>query len=470
VAQARFPAPTAAPSAAQAEVPYPSSFYAWYSVFILFGIYINSFLDRQILGLLAPAIQGEMGLSDAQMGFLGGPAFAIFYIVAGLPIGYLADRMSRRFLIGAGQAVWTIATMGFGIAQTYPQMVLARIGVGTGESTLSPSAYSMIADLFPPKRLGFALSVYGMGIYVGGGLASLVGGYAVAAMGVGTRAGVESATYVLPLVGTLKAWQVVFFVIAIPTLPLTALLLHMREPIRRGVAQRQAAAANSVGFSEFFKYMRANLGTISFHNIGFAFLSFSGYGAAFWNPSLFARIYQWDLAYVGKALGWMGLFMGPAGILFGGWLADKLLQRGYTDARVRVGLISSVIWFPFGLLYPLMPDGNSAFLLLFPATFIAAMSWGVAPAAIQQMMPNQLRGQASAIYLFLISLLGLAAGPYLLGLITDLVFKDPMRVHHSLVATSVVAHIFSTVLLFLCLRRYRESLSYLERWQAGAGK
>ncbi len=151
---------------AQAE-PYPSNFYAWYSLILLFGIYLNSFLDRQILGLLVGPIRATLDLTDAQIG-LYSVAFAIFYTIAGLPLGWLADRMARKWLILWGQTVWSIASIAFGVSRTFGQSMLARIGVGAGEATLSPSAYSLVADLFPPQKLATALSVYGMGIPIGG--------------------------------------------------------------------------------------------------------------------------------------------------------------------------------------------------------------------------------------------------------------------------------------------------------------
>ncbi len=452
------------------EPSYPSSFYAWYCVIVLFGIYINSFLDRQILSLLVPVIQADMGFSDTQMGFLGGPAFAIFYIVAGIPIGWLADRMSRRWLVGIGQFFWSMASVGFGLSQNFFQMAWARIGVGVGEATLSPSAYSLIADLFPPRRLAFALSVYGMGISVGGGLAYLVGGVALNALGISTDPGVEMGSVTLPLVGEVKVWQTVFFVIALPTLPLTALLVTFREPLRRGVRMVRRADGKlrpqTVPLPEVVRYMRANASTIAMHNVGFACLAFSGYGAAFWNPALFSRIYGWELSEFGIAVGWVSILAGPLGILSAGWISDWLLARGYVDAKIRVGLIACVIWIPFGVLYPLMPDGDTAFLLLIPATFFGATFWGIAPAAVQEMMPNQMRGQASALYLFIVNLVGLTLGPQILAILTDYVFQDQMKVHYSLVSVGLVAHLAAAVLLFLCLRRYRESRAYLERWQA----
>ena len=449
---------------------YPANFYAWYCVVVLFGIYINSFLDRQILSLLVPPIKADMALSDTQMGFLGGPAFALFYIVAGLPIGWLADRMSRRLLVGLGQLFWASATFAFGLSRSFGQMAAARIGVGIGESTLSPSAYSLITDLFPPNRLAFALSVYGMGIYVGSGLASLVGGYALDAMGVRTGPGAQSATYVLPFVGERQAWQVVFFVVALPTLPLSLLLLTVREPLRRGVLRVRNASgelrAPSVPFGRFLAYLRAHRSTILCHNVGFAFLSFSGYGAAFWTPALFTRVHGWELAYVGKVLGWVTILAGPAGTLCGGWLADRLLERGHVDARVRVALVAAICWLPFGVLYPLMPTGFGSVLLMIPATFLAASFWGIAPAAIQQLVPSQMRGQASAVYLFVVNLLGLAFGPQLLAVLTDYVFQDEMKVHYSLATVGAAAHLLAALFLYLCLRRFRASLGDTARWQA----
>ncbi|HYI06278.1 MAG TPA: MFS transporter, partial [Reyranella sp.] len=185
--------------------PYPSNFYAWYCVFVLLGIYLNSFLDRQLVALVVGPIKSSMQLSDSQVGFLMGPAFAIFYTLAGLPLGYAADRFSRRWLIGIGQIFWSIASACFGLGNNYGQLIAARIGVGVGEASLSPSAYSIIADIFRPERLGRAISVYAMGIYVGGGLANLIGGLMLKSFGAETM-------YTVPIIGERMGWQVIFLV------------------------------------------------------------------------------------------------------------------------------------------------------------------------------------------------------------------------------------------------------------------
>ena len=171
--------------------------------------------------------------------------------------------------------------MSFGLGRTYTQLLGARVAVGVGEASLSPSAYSIITDLFPPRRLGTALSVYGMGIFLGAGVANLAGGYVLDFTGTG-------AVFDLPLVGQRKSWQIVFFFIAAPTIPLTLLLLTMREPIRKGLSRVTGAdgkvRAASVSLSAFIGYVRSNWKTVLSHNVGFAWLSFAGYGAAAWAP------------------------------------------------------------------------------------------------------------------------------------------------------------------------------------------
>lgn len=441
--------------------PYPSGIYAWYCVILLMGIYVNSFLDRQILGLLVGPIRASMGLSDSQVGFLMGPAFAIFYTFAGLPLGWLADRFSRRWLVMIGQLFWSLASVSFGLGRTYGQLVAARIGVGVGEASLSPSAYSIITDLFPPKRLARALSVYSMGIYFGIGLALFLGGAIVDFVG-------ESGIYSLPLVGAREAWQLVFFAVAAPTIPLTLLMLAtFREPARRDLGTGEvptAAAGAGLPLTAYLRYARDNRGTVVAHSLGFALLSLSGYGAGAWMPELFIRLHGWDRAFVGQALGLNTVVTGIAGVLFGGWLADRLADRGHTDARMRVGLVAALAWLPFGIALPLMPSGPLAFACLVPAYFAGAMPWGAASAAVQEYVPNRMRGQAAAVFLFTINLVGLGLGPQLLPLLSDHVFRDESRIHLAMLVVTVISEVLAAVLLWWGLPHFRRTLGYRDRW------
>src|SRR5271168_5433916 len=224
-------------SAAQAAAggdspPYPSSFAAWYSVVVLMLMYIFSFIDRTTISLLVEPMKRDLHISDTQIGMLQGLAFALLYTFLGLPIARLSDRHSRRAIIAGGVFVWSIMATLCGLARSAVQLFAARVGVGVGEAALSPAAYSIITDSFPLSKLGRAFGVYNIGITIGAGTAFLVGGIVVAAV---SHAG---ATYTLPLVGEVRAWQMVFIVTGAPGILLPLLLLTFREPARRGLLKQ----------------------------------------------------------------------------------------------------------------------------------------------------------------------------------------------------------------------------------------
>src|SRR5271155_5591872 len=217
--------------------PYPSSFVAWYSVSVLMLMYVFSFIDRTIISLLVGPMKRDLHISDTQIGLLQGTAFALLYTFLGLPIARLSDRHNRKAIIAAGVFVWSIMATTCGLARTALQLFVARIGVGVGEAALSPAAYSMITDSFPRSKLGRAFGLYNIGITIGAGVAFLVGGIVVAAV---SHAG---ASYTLPLVGEVRAWQMVFIVTGAPGILLPLLLLTFREPVRRGILRAEPATA-----------------------------------------------------------------------------------------------------------------------------------------------------------------------------------------------------------------------------------
>jgi MFS family permease len=241
---------------AGAEKPYPNQVYAWYVVGILVLAYTFSFIDRQILSLLVGPMKRDLGISDTQMSLLQGFAFAVFYCLAGLPIGRMVDSRKRVNIISIGVFVWSVMTALCGTAHAYWQLFLYRMGVGVGEAALSPAAYSMIADYFPPKRLGFALGVYGMGVYIGAGLALIIG---AAVIGLVSSGG----DIVVPLFGEVYAWQLTFFVVGLPGILIALWVWTVREPERRGYMRKEIAedgteTAVEVPVSEVFAYMRVN--------------------------------------------------------------------------------------------------------------------------------------------------------------------------------------------------------------------
>ena len=204
------PEPSDSPASAEsnsASIPYPSERYAWYVVIILMIVYVFSFVDRQILSLLVDPIKADLGLSDTQISYLGGFTFALFYTFFGIPIARWADSKNRTVLITVGLAVWSFFTMLCGTASRFWTFAFYRMGVGMGEATLSPSAYSIITDMFRPERLAVAISLYSAGIYIGSGMAQVFGGIVIGFA-------VSATELTVPFVGPVAPWQYVFFAVS----------------------------------------------------------------------------------------------------------------------------------------------------------------------------------------------------------------------------------------------------------------
>src|SRR5262245_47007499 len=290
----------AATAPAAQEEPYPRAAYAWYVVGVLTFVYMFSFVDRQILNLLVAPIRRDLGIRDTEMSFLMGPAFVASYIIFGIIFGRLTDSRSRRTIIALGFAAWSLFTAGCGLAMTYLQMLLLRVGVGLGEASLSPAAFSLITDYFPPKRRATAISVYGMGIYIGSGLALIVGGIVA-------RVAAAQEIWQLPLVGATRPWQVVVFIVGLPGVLLALLMYTVREPLRRGAKLVKAADGKTrvaqVPLREVLAYLWANKLTFLCHNIGFALLSFSSYGSSAWIPAFLQRNHGWSIPKSGLVYG-----------------------------------------------------------------------------------------------------------------------------------------------------------------------
>jgi MFS family permease len=419
----------------------------WFVVALLMLAYVFSFMDRQVLSVLVGPVRKDLGISDTQMSLLLGFSFAIFYAICGIPLGRLADRHNRRGIIVAGILLWSFMTGLCGTARQYWQLFLWRIGVGVGEAALSPAAYSMIADYFPPQRRAVAISVYSMGIYIGSGV-----GFIAVALIVKWAAGYGVID--LPMFGVTQPWQLVFFVLGLSGILFTSVLFLIREP-----ARTNKASDGDVPFSEVVAYLWKNRRTVLSHNVGFALISFVSYGTSAWLPTFFIRTHGWTAPQAGSVFGLMVTVFGSAGIVFGGWLADRWRAQGKTDAGMRVGIAAALSALLIGGLYLFMPNGMLAALGLIPAVFILAMPFGAAPAAIQEIMPNEMRGQASAVYLFIVNLIGLGLGPTAIALVTDKVFHDDNALRWSMLIVGSFACVSALAVLASGLGSYRETLA-----------
>lgn len=439
----------------QSDEVYPPPRQAWYVVGVLTLMYVFSFIDRQILNLLVQPIRRDLKINDTQMSLLMGFSFAVFYTFFGILLGRWADGHSRRSLVAVGCIFWSLMTTCCGLARTFGEMLVLRMGVGVGEAALSPAAYSLITDCFPRDRRATAFGVYSMGIYIGAGLAFVLGG-AVIELASGPD------TWNLPLVGATRPWQVIFFFVGLPGVLCAMLMYTFAEPMRH---ERHGAA--QVSLSEAAAYIRANTRTFLGHNLGFALLAFSGYSATAWVPTIFVRVHGWSSTRAGLVYGSILAIAGTFGVLAGGRLADHwTATRGWRDATIRVGIVAGLVWLPFGVLFPLVPNATHAVVLLTAACFAASAPFGVAPAAIQQIVPNAMRGQASALYLFVINLIGLGLGPTAVAATTDYVFRDDRAVNYSLAIVTVVANLLAAAILWWSLPAYRVSVERLKKWRA----
>jgi MFS family permease len=423
--------------------------------------YVFSFIDRQILNLLVGPIERDLDIGEKQMSLLMGASFAVFYTLFGIPLGRLADSRSRRWLVVLGIAVWSLMTAGCGLARKFWQLALARMGVGVGEASLSPAAYSLIADSFPPERRSTALGVYGMGIYIGAGMAFILGGLVVQFTG-------SQPSFVLPLIGSLRSWQLVFILVGLPGLLVALLLLTIREPARGGFRPPSPGdrAGAAVPLGAVRAYLSANRVTFTCLYLGIAMAALNGYGATAWVPTFFIRRHGWSTGDTGLVFGLIYGVCGTLGIVTAGRLADRLHRRGRGDANVGVALFSVAASLPFFVLFPLVSSGQWAAVLLAPASLFGAMPFGLAPAAIQQLTPNAMRAQASALYLFVINLIGLGLGPTIVAALTEDVFGDKNALHLSLSIVAVISLLCSAALLWRGLDHYRRTLRFVIEWSS----
>ncbi|CAH0994382.1 Hexuronate transporter [Emticicia aquatica] len=427
---------------------------SWYAVFILTLANISSFIDRQILSLLVKPIKRDLHLSDTEMSLLMGLSFAIFYTLFGMFIGRLADRKSRRNIIMVGITVWSAMTSLCAGAVSYFQFFMARMGVGVGESTLSPSAYSMIADMFPKNRLATAMSVFSMGVFLGSGLATLIGSGIVASLP-------TEGMVTVPILGEIFPWQLIFLYVGLPGLVIALLLFTIKEPTRKNMLQVDGNSVKlslSESLKIIFKYKKAYL-LICFT---IAFQALINYGCNAWVPTFVARTYGWEVPRAGAFYGAVVVISSVLGVMFGGWYADKLTKEGKTDGRLRVGVLSGFLAL-ISCFIPLLPKAELVLIAISVPVFALSAPFGAATAALQEIMPNQVRALASSILLFIINLIGIGLGPTSVALFTDFVFKDENMIRYSLVLLYIIGGGLAFLLSYLSLKPYRNAIEDMKQ-------
>lgn len=428
---------------------YPSQAYGWFVVAVLFAVTLFSQLDRQLPALLVQPIRAEFGISDTGFSFLQGYAFALVYTLAGIPLGRLVDRTHRRNLIVFGLIVWSAMTIASGFAGSFRDLLICRVGVGIGEAVLAPAAYSIISDYVAPDRRGRALGVYYVSLAIGSGASLLLGGLIFKL--------VDPSGVFLPGIGHMDQWRVAFLVAGAPGFVLVATLLAVKEPKRRDDAALEMRAKQG-SIAEFVSYLRRNISTYARVLVYPATIAVVGYGALAWAPALFERRFDMQRVEIGFTLGMMIAVSGLIGTLISAFLSDRWRARNVKAARLRVTLVGWVILLPMAALWPLGPTPQTTLLMLGCLVGGAAIAQAAAPAVVQEITPNRMRGQAIAIYLLIGGLFGIGLGPTIVALATDFVFKSDEALPYALSLACTPIAAIGFVLCLTGLGPYQRTL------------
>lgn len=394
--------------------------------------------------MLVEPIKNDLNVSDTQISFLQGFAFALTYVLMSVPLGRMVDRFNRVSIMIGGVLVWSVTTIACGLSANYTQMLFARFGVGAGEAALTPAAWSVLADYFPPEKLSRPISVYLMGPYLGAGLAMIAGAEVL-------DWSKNSDSIVLPLLGQLAPWQATFVAVGLPGIFIALLLKTIREPKRRGRTGNQTSVP---AWSEVWGYLMANKGMYTSLHLGVPFIVVMLYGLQAWTPTILLRVYEWDLADAGRTYGVIALLTGSCGVLTGPFLSGFLQRRGLKGAPLWVAMAGATSATLSLLALPFQPTGNAALVCIGLASFSVTLPLALITTVMQEVTPNNMRGVVNGLYVVTTNVLGLALGPTLVAVSTDFIFQNDLAVAKSLALVSLIVGPIAVFLLSRGIKPY----------------
>ena len=427
--------------------PWPSRGAAYYALFVIILATMLNFFDGQAFTMMAQRIKADFQLTDEQLGFLIGPANVIFYVLIGIPMARLVDTYSRKIVLACGvAAIGSITALG-GLAQSFGQIFSSRMLVGAGGSAHAPGAYSMLADLFPPAKLPRAIGFLQLGFIGGNALGIFLGGLLISAAASWPVSHWQGLT--------IHGWQWILMMVGAPGVVISGLLLLATEPKRRGAAGHGALPVIDV--LREIKARRAIYGPLF---IGLAFSATQAIGVQAWRAPFLIRTYGWNEAKIGRWMGLMFLVSSLLGATFGTLFVEWLAKR-YKDANVRASTILFAIAAPFEIIAPLMPSGGLSLLCLGVAGMCGLASAVPQNAAIQRITPNAMRGQVTAIYLFMFIVFG-AFGGQLIGSVTQRVFGSDADLWKSIVLTASILMPLAALVISRGIKPYGREVARLE--------
>jgi MFS family permease len=448
------PTAVAAPEAetidrvAPGDPPWPAARIAWYAAGVFALALMFGMLDRGIFSLMIQSIKRDFGLSDVEVGMLLGPAGILFYVFVGIPMARLVDIYPRNIVLSLGIVVTSGITAVCGLVQSFAQLFFCRMIVGVGGSAHGPGTYSMMADYFPPRKLPRAIAVLQIGFIVGTGLSMIIGGALL---------GVVALWPATQLGGLLiHNWQWVLIIIGLPGLLVALLIRLLPEPSRRGKISAGKALPLGVVVRELWR----RRGVYAPLFIGLAFSSIEFGGLAEWRPAFMQRSFGWTPQQIGLWSGMLMFVTWPLGLLLGTWLTEKLGKR-HKDAPLRVVSIVWALAIPFAVASPLMPTGELAIIVGSLSGIFSMASSVPQNAAIQTITPNEMRGQLTAMYLFMFTVFQ-ALGSLVIAAVTQYIIRDEAKLWLAIVVTAAIFMPAAALTISRGLKPYAREIQGLE--------
>lgn len=402
------------------------SLYAYFALIILTIIYITSFVDRQIIAVLATQIRTELGLSNTDIGILYGPAFSFVYAFLGIYMGRLADKLSRKRIIITGLTIWSLMTFASGFANSLSFLITARLAIGISQSALSPSVYSLLADYFSPKYRARVFSLYASGIFIGVGLSFLVGG----------------------TVAQLYDWRVALKTVGLPGVGIAVLaMFFLREPER---SSEYSKANEAQSFFSVLSYILKKK-TVRYHLAGFSLLALSGYTILAFISTILTDVF--DASNLISNYGWF-MFATGVSVNLSGFFADKLAYKFGSEKRFIMGIFAALAGLPFYYFGFFAESATGALIMIGFANVLSSSYNGVAAALIQDFVESDKRGLAGSIYLFVVSIVGFGIGPPITGWLIDNVFTGDAGAAEAVFSVFLVSGFAATYCFMKAMKSY----------------
>jgi len=435
------------------EEPWPPLRQAYHAAWVLALVQMCAQLNNGVMTLLVEPVKRDLALTDLQMSYLLGFSVALFHVLIGVPAARLVDRHNRKWLMTISIGIWSAATAACGLAQSFWQFFAARVGIGTGESISGPLSYSMLADYFPPAKLPRAIAIYNVGFQGGTALSLLLG-----ALMIYILAGLR--TIDVPLLGTIRDWQLVFILTGLIGLPIALLVASLAEPKRRGLRTTVSNGARPAAptLRDVLIYLGRNWRVYGPIFMGLCLTSMHMFGLAAWSAAFYSRTYGWDPAKVGLYSGLLNLGLALPSLAAAIWVNDLLRKRGHADTNMRVLALGFTAAAPFMILGPLMP---TPWLALAMSGIGSALMLLAAPSlnsALQIITPNEMRGQMTALYMFVMFAAGGGLGPTYFAVLTQYVWGDEMLLNYAIATSGALLFPAAALLYWYGVKPYRERI------------